>query len=88
MKDYQKTTLLDSLETMEKHIQDMKEGIASIAMDPRYGTSVGETIASYAAKLNGYILKRQGFCYALSVLGYRVEWDGEHAVDIVKEVEA
>ena len=87
MKDYQKTELLRSLESMEKHINEMKEGIAYVVKDNRYGTTVGENIATYATRLTGYIQQRQGFCYALSTLGYRVEWNGEHAVDIV-EVDA
>lgn len=82
MKDYQKEELLRSLESMEKHIQDMKESIASIVMDNRYGTTVGESVASYSARLTGYIQERRGFCYALSIIGYRIKWDGEHAVDI------
>lgn len=82
MKDYQKTELLRSLEIMEQHIKDMKDGIAYIATDNRYGTTVGESIATYATRLTGYIQERSGFCYALSILGYSIKWDGEHAVDI------
>ena len=86
MKNYQKESLLMTLKTIECQIKNMKEGIASIAMDDRYGTTVGENLATYSARLTGYLQERQGFCYALSILGYRVEWDGEHAVDIVEEV--
>lgn len=84
MEKYQKDTLLQSLEVMEKHIAEMKDTIASVVIDNRYGTTVPETLAAYSARLAGYIQERRGFCYALSILGYRVEWDGEHAVDIVE----
>ena len=87
MKDYQKESLLLGLHTMEKHIDDMKDTIASYAKDPQFTYAASEAIATYAARLTGNMQERRGFCYALSILGYRVEWNGEHAVDIT-EVEA
>lgn len=85
MKDYQKTTLLDSLYTMETRIEILRHTIASIAKDDHYTDSQGETIATYAARLNGLLQKRRGFCYALNILGYIIKWDGDHAVDITEE---
>lgn len=87
MKIHQKSALLSSLGVMERHIRETREDIASVAMDNRYGTSVGESVATYATRLAGYIQERRGFCYALNILGYTIEWDGEHAVDIKGEEE-
>jgi len=84
MEKYQKDTLLQSLEVMEKHIAEMKDTIASYANDPQFCYSTCTAISTYASQLAGNVQERRGFCYALSILGYRVEWDGDHAVDIVE----
>ena len=84
MERYQKETLLQSLGVMEKHIAETKETIATYAADPLFSTSACEALSTYTARLSGLLQKRQGFCYSLSILGYRIMWDGEHAVDIVE----
>lgn len=86
MEKYQKESILFALATMEKRITETKETIAKEVSEDLFGWTAAESIAAYASRLNGYIQERRGYCYALNNLGYRVKWDGNHAVDI-EEVE-
>lgn len=82
MNVYQKESLLLGLHTIEEHINEMKDTISSFVNDPQFTYAASEAVSTYATRLAGNMQERLGFCYALSILGYRVKWDGEHAVDI------
>lgn len=82
MKDYQKENLLRSLHELEENIDRMRDTITSEVADNLFGWTAAESVATYASRLNGYIHERRGICVALNLLGYHVNWDGNHAVSI------
>lgn len=79
----QKDELLRRLRLIEENIIRARGRVVEGVKDTETYFYAADNVGAYAARLNGLIQRRDGFCESLRVLGFRVTWDGEHPVDIV-----